>query len=230
MSWTVADVMTKDPVCVSPETPLKEIVQILRGRRISSVPVVDRLHRPLGLVAEEDLAAKLEEAPRWAAALFEPRRAREERARAAGGLAGDLMHAVPHLLSADATVAAAARLMHRKDLHALLVVDGSGRLAGIVTRADLLKVFLRTDAEILRDVERMVEASYPPVPAGALTVAVAQGVVSLEGEVELRTSADRLVGRAAAVPGVIAVRDHLTFQMDDHLVPLAAGFGPLTGR
>ena len=149
MHSLVKDLMTTPVVTVAPEIPFKEIVACLAEHRVSAVPVVDDSRRVLGVVSEADLLLK-EEFPEGPAGgrLFQGRRHRMDRAKAAGDTAVELMTAPAITIGPDATVAEAARLQHRHQIKRLPVVDPAGPLLGIVSRADLLKVFLRADAEI----------------------------------------------------------------------------------
>lgn len=220
MSWTVAEVMTRDPIAVKPETPFKDIAALLTEHRFGSVPVVDAAGRPVGLVTEEDLALKAEPRPAGPYPL-ESRTHRETREKAAAALAGELM-APPHrLLGPQASISEAARLLHQQRAHALLVVDEAGRLAGIVTRADVLKVFLRTDAELEADVNREADYLRKLFPKDQVSVRVRDGVVSLEGKTWVRSASERLAAFAAGVPGVVGVDNKLEHTIDDYLVDLA---------
>jgi CBS domain-containing protein len=126
---------------------------------------------------------------------------------AVGRTAGDLMTSPAITIGPDASLAAAAGQMRRYDLRRLPVVDAAGRLVGIVSRADLLKVFMRTDGAIrqaARDVLDVV-LSEPE----AVTVSVSEGIVTLAGEVEAQPEAEAAIVRIEALPGVVGVEDHL---------------------
>jgi CBS domain-containing protein len=220
MSWTVADVMTRDPFAVKADTHFKEIAALLAKHRIGSVPVVDAKRRPIGLVTEEDLALKAE--PRASGPYpLEGREHRVAREKAAAEVAEELMRPPVRLLSPDASVSEAARALHREQVHALLVVDEYGSLVGIFTRADVLKLFLRTDDEIGGDIRREAEHLRQLFPDDKVTVTVRDGVVGLEGKMWVRSACNRLAAHAAGVPGVVAVENHLEYAVDDYLVDLA---------
>lgn len=220
MSWTVADVMTRDPIAVKPATPFKEIAALLTKHRIGSVPVVDSKRRPIGLVTEEDLALKAEPKPSGPYPL-EGRSHRRTREKAAAELAEQLMGPALRLLTPKASVSEAARLLHREQVHALLVVDEYGVLIGIVTRADVLKVFLRSDDEIGAEIQREAEHLREIFADDDVRVTVRDGVVSLDGKTWVRSACNRLAAHAAGVPGVVAVENHLEYAVDDYLVDLA---------
>lgn len=220
MSWTVADVMTRDPFAVKPATPFKEIAALLTKHRIGSVPVIDSMRRPLGLVTEEDLALKAEPKPSGPYPL-EAASHRRTREKAAAEIAEQLMGPALKLLTPKASVSEAARLLHREQVHALLVVDDYGVLIGIVTRADVLKVFLRSDDEIAAEIRREADHLREIFPDDDARVTVRDGVVSLDGKTWARSACNRLAAHAAGVPGVVAVENHLEYAIDDYLVDLA---------
>lgn len=113
-------------------------------------------------------------------------------------------------VAASATLSDAAHLMHRHGVGALPVVGEDGRLLGIVTRSDLLRVFLRDDADLLADVERAV------APVGAVVrCTVLDGCVTLEGEVRYLSQAESALAAARHVPGVVDVRCSVRAEVDD---------------
>lgn len=216
MRRRVRDVMTGDVVTVNEHTPFKEIAQLLADHRVSALPVLDAGGRVVGIVSEADLLLK-EEYPAgpptgW---LFEGRRRRATRAKATGGTAVELMTAPAVTVGPDATVAEAARLLHRHGVKRLPVVDPAGPLLGIVSRADLLKVFLRSDDEIARDVRQDVLQRAMWVYPGTVGVRVRGGVVTLTGRLERRSLIPIAVGLVHGVDGVVDVVDRLSFELDD---------------
>jgi CBS domain-containing protein len=215
--WRVDDVMTKDVVSVAEDTPYRDIVDLLIDRRVSAVPVVDRSGRPAGLVSEADLLHKVEaggEAPR----VFDAWRRRGDRAKAGGRTAADVMTSPVVTAEPSLSLAAAARRMHREHVKRLPVVDSTGQLIGIVTRSDLLKVHRRTDGEIRRDVVDEALHHVIAVNGAPVQVECADGVVTLAGRVQFRSTAELIAGLTRQVPGVVAVADGLTFDVDDNVI------------
>ena len=219
-TWTVRDVMSEDVLTATPDTPFKVLVEQLLLGGVSGVPVVDD-DRVVGVVSETDLAAREElgsggSAIRWTRQLS--RLAAERRPdalehaltelnKATGRTAGDLMTSPPITIGPDDSLEAAAGLMHRHALKRLPVVDHAGRLIGIVSRGDLLKVFMLADGAIersARDVLRVVLTN-----PEAVAVSVCEGVVTLDGEVEAGPEAEAAVMRVEALPGVVSVNDRL---------------------
>lgn len=210
MSWNVASVMTRDVVSVPPDATYKEIAGRLHDRGISALPVVDANGQVLGIVSEADLLLKEERpAPRPGSELLDRHGdAAKSMARNAAGLMTSPAVAVP----STATLRQAASLMHRRNVKRLPVVDATGALVGIVSRSDLLKAFLRSDASIVREIHEEVLAETPQIDPGEIRIEVEDGVVRLAGEVETRDLAGVLVRHAAAVEGVVGIEDRLRWR------------------
>lgn len=201
--------MTTAVVSVEPAATYRFVVDVLIGHRFSAVPVVDEQHRVAGVVSETDLLRKIEYAGQEEPRLFEGRRRRGDRAKALAGTAADLMSSPPVVVRAGTPIAAAARLMDAERVKRLPVVDDRGRLLGIVSRGDLLKVHLRPDDEIRTDV--MAGLRGEP----AVSVQVTGGVVTLTGQVDRWSTADLTVRHTRQVAGVVAVTDKLEYVFDD---------------
>jgi len=174
-NWIVDDVMTEAVVSVEQSASYRSVIDLLVAHRFSAVPVVDTFHRVSGVVSESDLLRKIEYAGDAEPRMFEGRRRRDDRGKALARTAGDLMSAPPVVVLAGTSIAAAARLMDSADVKRLPVVDDLGRLVGIVSRGDLLKVHLRPDDEILADVETGVLRLVPAGGSAPVTASVADG-------------------------------------------------------
>lgn len=214
-TWQVDDVMTTAVVTVAQSTPYREVVDLLVGHRFSAVPVVDDFQRVTGVVSEADLLRKIEYAGREEPRLFEGRRRRGERTKASARTAAELMSAPPVVVPAGMSLAAAARLMDSEAVKRLPVVDDLGRLIGIVTRGDLLKVHLRPDDEILADVESAVLRRFLVEEIDTVRATVRDGVVTLTGRVDRLSSKDIADRMIRQIPGVVAVADELEYGYDD---------------
>ncbi len=205
-SWRVGDVMTTDVVTVDRDMSCKRVVRLMTDRRLTAIPVVDDSRKVLGMVSEADVLRKQERhRGRLAAGL------RRSRSRADARTVGGLMTSPAVTIHPDAPLGAAARLMNEHHFRRLPVVGGSGEIAGVVSRRDLMKVFLRSDAEIEAEV-RDVLASILLEQADGVTVSVREGVATLTGvltDKDMLAVATRL---ASDVPGVVAVASHLTEQ------------------
>lgn len=211
---TVRDQMTRDVVTVIVDTPYKAVAELLESRRISAVPVLDADGRVAGVVSEADLLPKIEFEGVDEPAPFLDRN-RKARAKAVGTTAGEVMTSPAVTITPDESVTAAARLMDRKRVKRLPVVDTDGQPVGIVSRHDLLRVFVQTDeviqAEVVEDVFRRILWIEPP----QVTVDVQDGVVTLAGELEQRSLVDIAARLTAAVDGVVGVVNKLGYRVDD---------------
>lgn len=213
MNWTVAQVMTKDVVFAAPDTSFWECADLMRIHGVSALPVVDGAGRVLGVVSESDLLAK--EEARGARAQLIDNLSRRRRRAAAARVAEEVMSTPPITVSPSTTVAQAARLMHSKHVKRLPVVDEYGWLVGIVSRADLLKTFLRSDESIRREVVDEVLRRRFFVDPNTVDVGVRKGLVRLRGQVETRSLAALIEREVAAIEGTVGVDCDLSFRLDD---------------
>ncbi|MGW1071201.1 CBS domain-containing protein [Streptomyces sp. NPDC002537] len=201
---TVSDVMTQTVVAVSRTAPYKEIAKVLAQWKVSAVPVLEGEGRVIGVVSEADLLPKEEfkgrDPSRW-----EQLRAIDDLAKAGAKTAEDLMNTPAVTVHACASVAEAARTMARKRVKRLPVVDGEGKLTGIVSRADLLKVYLRDDEDIAREVREEIVARLFRNRRPAIEVQVAEGVVTLSGSLDDSTVLPLVMRLVRAVDGVVSV-------------------------
>ncbi|PWU46023.1 hypothetical protein DLE60_24550 [Micromonospora globispora] len=220
-TWQVQDVMTTDVATVREGTAYREIVDVLTGRHITAVPVVDDARRVLGVVSEADLLYKVElQGQPHERRVFVRRHQREARTKAGATLAADLMSTPPITVAPDASLVAAARIMDERHVKRLPVVDDLGRLVGIVTRGDLLKVHLRPDADIHRDVVGEVLRRVLGVPDGVVDVTVYDGVVTLTGQLDRWSTVHLALRLTGQVSGVVEVVNALGYAVDD--APMAA--------
>ncbi len=217
--YLVSDVMSRPVVAVRKDAPFKEIIEAMDRWKVSALPVVEAGERVVGVVCEGDLLPKAE-----IHADDDSHRPPPSEPNGLDGLtslgattAEQLMSSPAVTISPEATLAQAARAMARRQVKRLPVADSEGRLRGVISRSDLLKVFLRSDAELAEEVRREVVARLFPACCGDVRVRVDQGVVTLSGRVDdsqLVSVAARLV---RAVEGVVDV----VWALDD-LAPAAA--------
>lgn len=214
--FKVKDVMTTDVASVGDGAGFREIAEILAERQISAVPVVDASRRVVGVVSEADLLHKLEFAGESIAArLFEGRRHRRARTKAAGDDARGLMTTPALTVKVRTSLVEAARLMEAEGVKRLPVVDDDGHLIGIVSRADLLKVFVQPDQKIRDEVLEQVFGRALWIEPSKITVEVHDGLVTLDGELETKSQVTAAVHLTRAVDGVVDVVDRLTYRYDD---------------
>ncbi|WP_406510083.1 CBS domain-containing protein [Streptomyces sp. NBC_00212] len=207
--YTVADVMTTTVVTVTPDAGFKEIVAAMERWRVTAVPVIEGEGKVVGVISQADLLFK-EEFHQHQTGMIEQMRRLGDTAKAGSTHARDLMTFPAITVHADATLPQAARLMAGRRVKRLPVVDDSGVLKGVVSRADLLKIFLRSDDELASEVRREVVDRLFPVSHRNVRVDVADGVVTLSGAVRdssLIPVAERLTH---SVEGVVDVNCALT--------------------
>ena len=183
----------------------------LREHRVSAFPVLDEDGRVIGVVSEADMLAKeaLDSEPEGMPGMIAGLLRRREHEKARGITAGDLMTSPAVTITPDDTIERAARLMYARKVKRLPVVDANGHLVGIVSRSDLLSVFSRSDADIRGEIlDEVIRHDLCTDPA-AFTVAVKDGIVTLEGVAETREFGQEIVQRVRHVRGVVAVRDRL---------------------
>jgi len=137
--WRVDDVMTRDVVAVDEQTPYQTLVDLLIAHGVSALPVVNHCGQVVGIVSETDLLHKVQvfDGRRWS---LSSTRRRRDRAKARGGTARDLMSPDVVSILPSISVPVAAERMLAAGVRRLPVEDDLGRLIGIVTRSDLLKV------------------------------------------------------------------------------------------
>ena len=211
MSARVADVMTSNPVAVRANASFKEIAARLREHHVNAFPVIDNDDKVIGVVSEADLLPKeaLEagyESHRGISGL----RHHAEREKAEGLTAADLMSTPPVTIGPLDLVSHAAHLMYDQRITCLPVVDRE-RLVGVISRADVLSVFGRTDADIRwHIVEKILLQEFLTDPA-RFTVTVQDGVVTLTGRPENADMGHDIVATVRHTEGVVAVRDELTY-------------------
>ncbi|MFE9491023.1 CBS domain-containing protein [Streptomyces sp. NPDC006641] len=204
----VGDLMTDEVVSVVPLTSFKEVAKVLAQHDISGLPVLDDEDRVAGVVSESDLLSRQGAGHPGAGA----------HATAPSGAectAAEIMSTPAVTVHAEESAPEAARLMTRSGVERLPVVDDEDRLVGIVTRRDLLRVFLRPDAEIRRRIIQDVLVSAMGLGTDAVTVHVVDGVVTLEGRLGSHSQVALLAHFVEQLDGVVAVVSHTTAPMDD---------------
>jgi len=208
MNATVKDVMTAEVVAVRRDTTFKELAAVLRRYRVSALPVVDDAGRVIGVVSEADLLAK--EALADPGVMAEVLHRKDVR-KAEGLTAGDLMTSPPVTAAPEDPIGQAARMMHFMRVKRLPVVNSGGQLVGIVSRSDVLAVFDRPDEDIRTEIVDSMLLHEFLIDPRLFKVTVESGVVTMEGTPETAALGHALVRKARHVPGVVAVRDRLTY-------------------
>jgi CBS domain-containing protein len=213
MNAKVRDVMTAEVVVVRRDASYKEMAALLRQYRVSAFPVIDENRRVIGVVSEADLLAKEALAGDHAGipAAITGILHHKDYQKADGVTAGDLMTHPAVTVRPEDTVEHAARLMYTLQVKRLPVVDAGGYLVGIVSRADLLTVFDRTDEEIHAEIVNDVILRDFLIDPAVFMVTVADSVVTIKGNPETADLGHDLVSKIRHVQGVVAVRDELAY-------------------
>jgi CBS domain-containing protein len=209
--------MTRDVVTVRPETSLKEVARTLVELGISGMPVVDADGVVVGVISEADVLAKERREPEDGGAIARllHRGESEVKVKLAARVAGEAMTSPAITIEPYWTIPSAAQMMLDRAVNRLPVVQ-QRRLVGIVTRADLVRAFARTDEEIAEDIrERITLQEAMSWDRGPVEVTVEAGETTLTGSVRRRTDAEILPKIVASVPGVVGVRADLAWIDDE---------------
>ncbi len=212
----IETLMSKHVVTASPDTPLKRVARMLTRYRISGVPVCDESGAVLGVVTEADILCKeqglIPEPGGMLGWLFE--KADSEGARILARTAAEAMSTPAMTIAPGASISEAARIMITRRINRLPVVE-DGRLVGIVSRADLVRAFHRSDDEIERELNEDVLLHQLWLSPNDVHVSVEEGVVEIAGMVENKTQAQLVAAYALRVPGVVDVVSNVTWRVDD---------------
>lgn len=214
----VEDVMTRDVTTVSPETTLRDVAKTLAEKRIAGVPVVDDERHVVGVVSEGDIVTKEAGADPdsgllgWLLAGRGP-------SKLEARTAAEAMTAPPVTIEPGRQVAEAARMMTERDVNRLPVVDAEGAVVGIVSRADLVRAFVRPDAELEREIREGVVLHTLWIDPASVDIAVREGEVSLAGELDKKADAELIEYFTSRVPGVVGVRSDLRWRVDEPRLP-----------
>ncbi|MFE2013694.1 CBS domain-containing protein [Streptomyces sp. NPDC059491] len=207
---SVADLMTPAAVAVQRGTSFKEIARLLDEYGITAVPVVDDDNRPVGVVSEADLL-------------------RRHSAKGGPSTAEAMMSSPVVTARPSWTAVEAARLMERQRVKRLPVVDAEGRLIGVLSRSDLLQLFLRRDRSIQEEIREDVLVRILRLAPSAVHIDVDEGRVTLSGTLERKTLGPILVRLCETVDGVVEVVDRLVFEGPEG-TPEATGAAGAAGQ
>ncbi|GAA4039246.1 CBS domain-containing protein [Nonomuraea soli] len=220
MRTKVKDVMTAEVVSVHGSTPFKDIAEMIIAHGVSSVPVVDGDGRVVGIVSEADLLYKEEFRELYYREGYQPplrvrRRHRDAPHRALGDRASQIMTAPAITIRPELSTVAAARLMDERGVKRLVVTDAEDHLVGVVSRRDLLKVFLRPDAELVAEIRDEVLGRGLFVDISRVRVSAHHGEIFLGGRMRHRSETESAAAMSARVNGVVDVINELTWDEDD---------------
>jgi CBS domain-containing protein len=214
----VEDVMSTDVVTVRPDTSLKAVAKQLAERRISGMPVVNDEGEVVGVISEADVLVKeggvTPRRPGLVAWLLDSSDPKEQ-LKLEARVAGEAMTSPPITIAPYRSVAAAAQEMLEHAINRLPVVR-DGRLVGLVSRADLVRAFARSDEQIAAEIRKLVEHFLGlENDLSRIEVSVEDGEVVLTGTVRRGNSAEAVPAMIMKVPGVVGVRSELTCSETD---------------
>jgi CBS domain-containing protein len=221
---TVADVMTSTVHVARPDLSLQRAALLMSENGVGALPVVDWRGHVMGLLSEADLLLRTEDGDGSRKRTNIWRHAPRGSGHPATTV-GDAMSVPVVTIVPTASVGEAARLMRHRHVRHLPVVDADGRLRGIVSRGDLLRVFLRADRDIIRHIVAEVLPRASWLEGESPDVRIERGVVWLRGGLERRTDALLIERLAASLEGVVEVRSELTWEVDNLRPPVPAA-GP----
>lgn len=223
----VLDLMTTDVATAKVDTPLKEAARIMVRSRVSGLPVTDEHGVLVGIITEGDfLHRELElERPRRHG-LLDALLGGDAHSLAQAETVGEAMQAPVVTVSADATLAEAARVMAAREVKRLPVVDGDGVVIGIISRADVVAAFTRPDEVIEDEIREDVVRRILFIDPDKIDVVVTEGIVTLAGVLPTRTEARLLEELSRRLDGVVAVESRLEWRVDDTRLDDTVG-GPL---
>lgn len=215
----IADVMTHPVVTVRRDAPLKDVARLLIEHGISGVPVADADGAVVGVVSEADFlvkgqgAAKVRHRP-LARLLGESSETRHQLEVVAARTAEEAMSAPAVTIESGRPIHEAAAIMTSRRINRLPVVDG-GRLVGIVTRADLLRAYLRTDEELADTIRNDVLLRILWLDPAGFDVSVHSGEAAIRGRVERRSTSEIIEETVRMVPGIVALDVQIPWAIDD---------------
>ena len=218
--------MTTAVLTVHRETPLKDVACLLIDAGIAGAPVVDDAGHVCGVVSEADFLVK-EQGPRAVrhrrldAVLGAPAAVRAQQDKLVARTAGEAMSTPPITIRPERPLREAAAIMTARGVNRLPVVDGE-QLVGIVTRADLVRAFLRSDAELERTILDDVLLKSLWLDPASFRVSVTKGEATITGNVERRSTARIVEEAVGQVPGIVAVHAKIRWGTDDRNVQPAA--------
>ena len=214
----VEDLMTRDVVSVAPSASVRSIAETLVEHRISGLPVCEADGTVVGVVSEADILVRAKGRPETSRGLLGwliDAPSPEEIVKAHALTADQAMTSPAITIAPHRPATAAARMMVERSINRLVVVDGSGKLAGILTRADLVRAFARPDSEIENEIRDDVLLRMIWAEPTSVEVSVLDGVVELRGELESKTDVELLETFVGRVPGVVSVACSVGYRFDD---------------
>jgi CBS domain-containing protein len=227
----VRDAMSSTVISVPPSLRLKDLAQLLTEHEISGVPVMEG-DAVVGVVSEADVLMKQVGRPisrrrplEW---IFGEARDAEEVRRRQATIVREAMSSPAITIAADRPLREAAAQMVDSRVNRLPVID-DGKLVGILTRADLVRAYLHRDEDARRAIRDQVFDKTMWLDADAYGVDVHEGIVTIEGNVDRKSTATILERLTGLVEGVDRVDNRLTWDLDDSKLEAPATGEPMPG-
>jgi len=208
----VLDIMTIDVITTTPSTYLKEAARTMVGSGVSGLPVIDESGALVGIITEADFLER--EADR------SQRRLLSAMIEEGGPIVdaetvGEVMTRDPVIIFPEASVTEAARVMAHHHVKRLPVVDSSGALVGIISRADVVAVFTRPDDVIEDEIREDIINRVLLLETDSLDVEVANGVVTISGTAPTATDARLLEALIRRIDGVVRLESRVAYDVND---------------
>ncbi|MGY5032656.1 CBS domain-containing protein [Streptomyces sp. 900116325] len=212
---TVSEVMTRDVATATPEATLKSVAWSLDYNDVSALPIVDARHHPIGIISEADLLRRQAGLPDTEDRDQMRETAAVDRHTMDARTAGDLMSTPVLTARPEWGIVETARFLHTRGVKRLPVIDDTGTLLGIVSRSDLLRPMLRRDDAIRDEIVDEVLGRTLRMTPGGVAVSVQDGIVTLSGRVEERSTIPIIEHLCVSVDGVVSVDQSLECAGDD---------------
>jgi CBS domain-containing protein len=197
----VVDLMTTDVIAVSRGTGLRDAARLMFRNRVSGLPIVDDTGALVGIITEADFL-KLEVE-------------RQEGTRGQGDTVGDVMSRGVVTVPPNVEIYEAAKIMAVQEVKRLPVVDEDNRLLGVISRSDIVSIFTRPDDVIEDEIREDLIRRVLFIDPDEIQVGVANGVVTLSGEMATRNEASMLEELTNRLDGVLRVESKLTWAEGD---------------
>lgn len=240
-----ADVMTRDPMSVTPQTTIVEAAQLMLQHRISGLPVTDATGEVVGVVTEGDLLRRAETGTErhrstWLRFLVGPGRLAEDYASTHARKVSEVMTRDVVVVAPSHELAVVVGLMEKHRIKRVPVVE-NGKLVGIVSRADLVRALVQSLTQeaaahahesiaddTIRDRILKILNKEPWGPRFSVEVTVAAGMVDLHGAITDDRERTAVIVAAEGVAGVKAVNDHLVWVEPNSGIVIGADEDALT--
>ena len=223
------ELMTSDLKTVGPDAPLKEAARRMIEFGVSGLPVTTDSGALIGVITEADFVKmEADRSPSKRRRLLtwftKGTKIHESERRVRDAMTDDVI-----ALGPDADHVEAARVMTKAGIERIPITGDSGELLGLLTRSDILRVFVRADAEIIDEIRNAVMKDVLWIDSRRIWVICQEGNVLLSGQTANRSDAELLVTLTRRIDGVISVQNRLTWEIDNtklEMVPLPPGYLP----